>query len=59
MIQYICGKSEGVLVLDDINFGHGNIKISDQHIHVGNNVDIPAFINSKWDGIVGLGYYPT
>jgi hypothetical protein len=26
---------------------------------VGNTVEIPAFVNSKWDGIIGLGYYPT
>ena len=59
IIQYICGKSVGMLVLDDLSFGPGKLRILDQHIHVGNTVEIPAFVGSKWDGIIGLGYYPV
>lgn len=60
-IQYICGKSDGVLVKDDVqmNRQENSLKVVDQIVHVGNTVDIPAFINSRWDGVVGLGYFPS
>jgi hypothetical protein len=58
LIQYICGKSVGVLVTDDLSLGPGGLAVEDQHIHVGHKVEIAAFTNSKWDGIIGLGYYP-
>ena len=34
----------------------GKLVVENQLIHIGEEVEIPIFNSSKWDGIVGLGF---
>jgi len=35
----------------------GDLKVTNQPLFVGTSVNLPIFKGSKWDGIVGLGYW--
>jgi hypothetical protein len=53
-IHYISGSINSEVGSDDTIIG--NYLLEDMPIHVASNLAIPAFQDSEWDGLVGLGF---
>lgn len=53
-LQYVSGVSQGEIIQETVSIG--NLTVKDQLVHVGQKVKIPVFMDSQWDGIVGLAH---
>jgi hypothetical protein len=53
-IHYISGSINSEVGTDDTIIG--NYVLDDMPIHVASSLAIPAFQDSEWDGLVGLGF---
>lgn len=54
VIQYLSGKVEGDLVVEDVSVGA--LTVPQQTVGVAERVDVPLLDEVAWDGIVGLAY---
>lgn len=54
LIQYLSGKVEGDLVVEDVKVGA--LTVPGQIVGVAETIDVPLLDEVRWDGILGLAY---
>jgi len=54
LIQYLSGKVEGDLVVEDVRVGA--LTVPEQVVGTAETIDVPLLDEVRWDGILGLAY---
>jgi hypothetical protein len=54
LIQYLSGKVEGDLVVEDVRVG--SLSVPEQIVGIAETIDVPLLDEVRWDGILGLAY---
>jgi len=54
LIQYLSGKVEGPLGVDDVKLG--SLVVPNQIFGIAETIDVPLLDEVRWDGIMGLAY---